>query len=129
MSMRLYRVSLIAQASLYVLGGINHFWHTGFYVHIMPAHYAHPEALVLASGVAEILGGIGLLVPATRRFSAAGIVLMLIVYFDVHLFMLTHAGRFPEIPIWMLWTRILLQFVLIGWAGMYLRRERGRKTY
>ena len=127
--MRLYRVSLIAQASLYVLGGINHFWHTGFYVHIMPDHYAHPEALVLASGVAEILGGIGLLVPATRRFSAAGIVLMLMVYFDVHLFMLTHAGRFPEIPVWILWARILLQFALIGWAGMYLRRERGWKAY
>ena len=127
--MRLYRVSLIAQASLYVLGGINHFWHTGFYVHIMPDHYAHPEALVLASGVAEILGGIGLLVPATRRFSAAGLVLMLIVYFDVHLFMLTHAGRFPEIPVWILWARIPLQFALIGWAGMYLRRERGLEAY
>ena len=129
MNMRLYRVSLIAQASLYVLGGINHFWHTGFYVHIMPDHYAHPEALVLASGVAEILGGIGLLVPATRPFSAAGIVLMLLVYFDVHLFMLTHAGRFPQVPVWILWARIPLQFALIGWAGMYLRRKRGLKAY
>jgi uncharacterized membrane protein len=126
--MRLYHVSLIAQASLYVLGGINHFGHTGFYVHIMPDHYAHPEALVLASGAAEILGGIGLLVPATRRFSAAGIVLMLIVYFDVHLFMLTHAGRFPEVPAWILWARIPLQFVLIAWAAMYLRRERGLRA-
>jgi uncharacterized membrane protein len=122
--MRLYHLSLIAQASLYVLGGINHFWHTGFYVHIMPDHYAHPEALVLASGAAEILGGIGLLVPVTRRFSAAGIVLMLIVYFDVHLFMLTHAGRFPEVPVWILRARIPMQFVLIAWAWMYLRRER-----
>jgi uncharacterized membrane protein len=127
--MRLYHVSLIAQALLYVLGGINHFWHTGFYVHIMPDHYAHPEALVLVSGAAEILGGIGLIVPATRRFSAAGIALMLIVYFDVHLFMLTHAARFPEVPVWILWARIPIQFVLIAWAAMYLRRERGLKAY
>jgi uncharacterized membrane protein len=126
--MRLYHVSLIAQALLYVLGGINHFWHTGFYVHIMPDHYAHPEALVLASGAAEILGGIGLLAPATRRFSAAGIVLMLIVYFDVHVFMLMHAGQFPEVPAWILWARIPMQFVLIAWAAMYLRRERVLKA-
>jgi uncharacterized membrane protein len=127
--MRLYHVSLIAQALLYVLGGINHFWHVGFYVHIMPDHYAHPEALVLASGAAEIFGGIGLLVPATRRFSAAGIVLMLMVYFDVHLFMLTHAGRFPEVPVWILWARIPLQFALIVWALMFLKRERDLKAH
>ena len=126
--MRLYHVSLIAQALLYVLGGINHFWHTGFYVHIMPDHYAHPGPLVLASGAAEILGGIGLLAPATRRFSAAGIVLMLIVYFDVHVFMLMHAGQFPEVPAWILWARIPMQFVLIAWAAMYLRRERVLKA-
>ena len=95
----------------------------------MPDHYAHPEALVLVSGAAEILGGIGLQVPATRRFSAAGIALMLIVYFDVHLFMLTHAARFPEVPVWILWARIPIQFVLIAWAAMYLRRERGLKAY
>src|ERR1700679_1108986 len=123
--MRLYHVSLIAQALLYVLGGINHFWHPGFYVHIMPDHYAHPEALVGASGAAEILGGIGLLVPATRRVSAAGIILMLIVFLDVHQFMLTHHRRFPEVPLWLLWSRIPLQFALIAWASIYLRRERG----
>jgi uncharacterized membrane protein len=123
--MNLSRASLIAQASLYFLGGINHFWHPGFYVHIMPDHYAHPEALVGASGAAEILGGIGLLVPATRRVSAAGIILMLIVFLDVHQFMLTHYRRFPEVPLWLLWSRIPLQFALIAWASIYLGRERG----
>jgi uncharacterized membrane protein len=119
MSMRLNRLSLIAQASLYFLGGLNHFWHSQFYLHVMPDHYAHPEALVRASGAAEMLGGIGLLVPATRRFSAAGIVLMLIVFLDVHLFMLTHYREFREVPVWLLWARIPLQFALIAWASMY----------
>ncbi|MFC5862100.1 DoxX family protein [Acidicapsa dinghuensis] len=117
--MRLDRISLYAQTLLYILGGMNHFWHSEFYLHVMPDHYAHPEALVRASGVAEILGGVGLLVPATRRFSAAGIVLMLIVFFDVHLFMLSHQRRFPEVPIWLLWARIPLQFALLAWAAMY----------
>ncbi|MGC2300433.1 MAG: DoxX family protein, partial [Acidobacteriaceae bacterium] len=64
-------VGLIAQALFYVASGINHFRHQHFYLHIMPDHYAHPLALVRASGVAEILGGVGLLVPGTRRFSAS----------------------------------------------------------
>jgi uncharacterized membrane protein len=110
---------LIAQALFYVGSGINHFWHETFYLHIMPDHYAHPRALVELSGVVEILGGVGLLVPGTRRFSAVGIALMLVVFFDVHVFMLRHADRFPEVPAWVLWTRIPLQFALIAWALAY----------
>jgi uncharacterized membrane protein YphA (DoxX/SURF4 family) len=70
----------------------------------MPDHSAHPVARVSASGVAEILGGVGLLVPRTRRFSAAGIVLMLIVFLEVY------------------------QFVLIAWGATYSRRSRRLKA-
>ncbi len=92
----------------------------------MPDHYSHPLALVKLSGVAEILGGLGLLLPATRRFSAVGIALMLVVFFDVHVFMLRHPGRFSEVPEWLLWARIPLQFVLIAWALYYARRVAAR---
>jgi uncharacterized membrane protein len=122
--MRLSSASLVAQASVYVLSGINHFWRPGFYLHIMPDHYAHPGALIGVSGAAEILGGIGLLVPLTRRFSAAGIILMLILFLDVHQFMLSHHDRFPAIPLWLLWARIPMQFALMAWAGLYLGREK-----
>jgi uncharacterized membrane protein len=117
------RLGLIAQAFFYVASGINHFWHQNFYLHIMPDHYSYPLALVRLSGVAEIFGGLGLLVPATRRFSAVGIALMLVVFLDVHLFMLRHPARFPEAPAWVLWVRIPLQFVLMAWALYYARRD------
>jgi len=120
------RASLIAQSLFYVASGINHFWRQHFYLHIMPDHYSHPLALVKLSGVAEILGGLGLLLPATRRFSAVGIALMLVVFFDVHVFMLRHPGRFSEVPEWLLWARIPLQFVLIAWALYYSRRVAAR---
>lgn len=116
-------MGLIAQALFYIASGTNHFWHQQFYLHIMPDHYSHPLALVELSGVAEILGGAGLLVPATRRFSAIGIAVMLVVLFDVHVFMLRHADRFPEAPAWLLWARLPLQFVLIAWALHYARRD------
>jgi uncharacterized membrane protein len=112
----------VVQSVFYVASGVNHFWHPNFYLHIMPDHYAHPLMLVRVSGVAEILGGLGLLVPVTRRFSAIGIAAMLVVFFDVHFFMLLHAARFPEVAGWVLWARIPLQFLLIGWA-LYFARQ------
>ena len=127
-NMRRNRLSLTAQAALYVLAGINHFWHPTTYLHIMPDHYVHPASLVYASGAAEIIGGIGLLIPATRRFSAAGIMFMLLVFLDVHVFMLLRHDWFPDVPVWLLWARIPLQFVLIAWASMYFRRRRTLKA-
>jgi uncharacterized membrane protein len=122
--MRLARLSLVAQSLLYLASGINHFWRQSFYLQIMPDHYANPALLVQLSGVAEIAGGLGLLIPATRRFSAIGIALMLFVFFDVHIFMLSHPERFPTVPLWILWARIPLQFVLIGWALAYARSSK-----
>lgn len=115
----LYRVGLVTQAIFYVVAGINHFWHTAMYVAIMPPHYAHPVGLVQISGAAEVLGGVGLLVPRTRLFSAWGIVAMLLVYFDVHIYMVTHAERFASVPAWVLYARLPLQVLLIAWAGVY----------
>jgi uncharacterized membrane protein len=114
------------QGLFYVAQGINHFWHSGMVMRLMPTHYSHPYGLVIISGVAEILGGVGLLVERTRRVAAWGIILMLVVYFDVHIFMVMHAERFTGIPVWVLWLRIPLQFLLIWWAWVYARRERIR---
>jgi uncharacterized membrane protein len=120
--MRNLKLGLVTQSAFYFLAGINHFWHQPFYVHIMPDHYAHPGLWVQLSGIAEIAGGLGLLLPATRRASAIGIVAMLVAFLDVHQFMLRHFERFPEVPLWALWARIPLQFALIAWALYYARK-------
>jgi uncharacterized membrane protein len=125
MNRPLRTVGLIVQSLVYVAAGINHFWHSGTYVAIMPPHYSHPLGLVQVSGAAEILGGIGLLVPRSRRFSAWGIIAMLVVYFDVHLYMVMHADRFPQVPVWVLYARLPLQLVLIAWVYAYARPHRG----
>jgi uncharacterized membrane protein len=121
--MGLRRVSLVAQSLFYMAGGVNHFWHESIYRRIMPGHYTHPDGWVLLTGAAEILGGIGLLHPRTRRAAAAGIALMLVGYFDVHIFMLRHRERFPDVPHWALVGRIGLQFLLIAWALQLARCE------
>jgi uncharacterized membrane protein len=115
-------VGLVAQSVLYVAAGVNHFWHSSTYVAIMPPHYGHPLGWVQVTGVAEILGGIGLLVPRMRHAAAWGIMAMLVVYFDVHIYMLQHAAdRFASIPLWVLYVRLPLQLVLIAWAWVYTK--------
>ncbi len=116
-------IGVLSQSLFYIASGINHFWHPRFYVEIMPDHYSHPEDLVSVSGAAEVLGGLGLLVPATRRFSAVGLTAMLLVFLDVHQFMLRHAERFPRIPKWVLWARFPVQAVLIAWAWRYAQKR------
>ena len=122
MSTLLYRAGLVTQSMLYVAGGVAHFALTRAYIPIMPTHYSDPAAWVRFTGVAEVVGGLGLLAPKTRRAAAWGIVLMLVVYFDVHFYMLQNSAKFTSIPKWALEARIPLQFVLIAWAYVYTRR-------
>ena len=119
-----YTAGLVVQSLFYVAAGINHFWHSKTYTAIMPPHYSDPLLMVQVSGAAEVLGGVGLLVPSTRRISSWGIIAMLVVYFDVHLYMAAHTERFAPLPAWAMYARLPLQFVLIAWAYAYARPQK-----
>jgi len=123
--MRVYQVSLVVESLFYIAAGANHFMHPAFYIHIMPDHYSNPASWVGLSGVAEIAGGLGLLFPFKRRAAAIGIAAMLVVFLDVHVFMLLHPERFARIPGWALWLRLPAQVFLIAWALMYARKRSG----
>lgn len=55
-----------------VAAGANHFLSPAPYVGMMPSALPQPELLVAISGIAEILGGLGLILPQTRRLAAWG---------------------------------------------------------
>jgi uncharacterized membrane protein len=113
----------VVMGVLYVLAGVGHFVVTRAYVRIMPDYLPAHRELVLLSGAAEIAGGLGLLVPSTRRAAAWGIVLLLIAVFPANLWMVEHPDRFPSIPLWVLWIRLPLQLPLIWWAWQYTRPQ------
>jgi len=50
-------------------------------IRMVPPSFPNPRALVLATGLLEIAGAIGLLLPPTRRLAAWGLALMLIALF------------------------------------------------
>jgi uncharacterized membrane protein len=105
--------------------GANHFIAPDTYVGMMPAVLPAPLALVYVSGVAEILGGLGLILVATRKPAAWGLVALFVAVFPANLNMaLNHLqlGK-SEIPSWALWARLPLQGVLIAWAWWFTRSK------
>ena len=121
-----YYAGLWIMGIFYIVAGINHFTNTKFYLAAMPPYLLSPLLLICISGIAEILGGIGVLVPdgfpRTRAAAARGIIALLIAVSPVHINMCMHSEEFPAIPLWMIWLRLPLQLPLIGWAWMYTRR-------
>jgi uncharacterized membrane protein len=112
------RILLVLAAFLYIAAGFLHFAKTEVYLKIMPPYVPWHLAMVRISGVCEILGGIGLLVPATRPLAAWGLVALLIAVFPANLYMATNpveAGA-VGIPAAIRWGRLPLQIVLIVWV-------------
>jgi len=101
-----------------VVAGANHFVAPAAYVAMMPSALPAPAALVYISGLAEILGGLGLILPATRRLAGWGLIALFVAIFPANINMAVHhlplGGR--EIPTWALWARLPLQIVLVAWA-------------
>ncbi len=112
--------SLFLIAALFVTAGVLHFVRPTFFSRIVPPALPYPLALVYISGVAEILGGVGVLVPSVRLWAGYGLIALLIAVLPANVYMAWAADRVGMgiAPVW-LWLRVPLQFVLIAlvwWA-------------
>jgi uncharacterized membrane protein len=114
------QIGLYLMSFLYTIAGINHFIKPKFYLAIMPPYIPAHELMVLLSGIAELVLGIGLLFPLTRALAAWGIILLLLAVLPANVYMIT-SEKFSKIPTWILWLRLPLQFLLIWWAYIYTK--------
>jgi uncharacterized membrane protein len=107
----------ILLAVFFIAGGANHFRMPDVYLGMMPPWLPWPLVLVQVSGVAEILGGVGALVPVTRRFSGWGLIILLIAIFpaNLHVALQGYMPGFSFSPL-ILWLRLPFQLLLIGWV-------------
>jgi uncharacterized membrane protein len=95
-----------------IAAGVNHFVMPRTYEAIMPdALPAHRE-LVLLSGLAELLGGLGTLHPATRRAAGWWLLAVLVAVFPANVHMALHPERYPQLPHAALLARLPLQLVM-----------------
>jgi uncharacterized membrane protein len=114
------RVARWTMVLFMVASGIGHFAITDAYVAMVPASLPWPRMLVWVSGVAELAGGIGLVVPwpRLRRAAAWGIIALLVAVFPANINMavnhLSPAGMHASNAA--LWARLPFQALFIAWA-------------
>ena len=108
----------------FFIGGIAHFVATETEARIVPPYIPWAVAAVLVSGVFELLGAIGILVPATRRAAGIGLFLLTIAVTPAHIYMLQAPQLFP-VPVWALWLRLPIQFALLWLIAWSTWRPRG----
>ena len=121
------KIGLVLQAIFYAVAGALHFAMPGPYTKVMPPYIPQPLMMVRISGLFEILGGLGLLIPATRRAAAWGLVALLVAVFPANLYMAMQpaAAGALSIPAVMRWGRLPLQPLLIWWVLWCSRSLRG----
>ena len=102
-------------AIFFIVAGVFHFLKPELYLQIMPPYLPAPGLLVFISGVAEVAGGLGLLIPSVRRAAGWGLIALLIAIFPANIYMLQHPELF-NFPVWTLWARLPLQAVFIAWV-------------
>lgn len=114
--------------AFYVAAGITHFTSPGFFRQIVPPFLPAPALLVAISGVAEVLLGILVMIPATRRLAAWGVIALLVAVYPANVYQALANPTLVDPPAWMgqpsqaaLHLRLPVQFVLMYWAWRYTR--------
>jgi uncharacterized membrane protein len=107
------RIGLVVVLLWFLLGGIAHFTLTDAFMRIVPPAIPWPRAAVLVSGVFELLGAIGILIPVTRRAAGVGLFLLTIAVTPANIYMLQHAELFA-VARWALIARLLFQVALLA---------------
>lgn len=102
--------------TFFMVAGVNHFWHTDFYLAMMPPYLPAHLTLVHASGIAEILLGALVLVKPWQRVAGWGLVVLSVAVFPANVHMAFHPEQFTQFSATGLWLRLPLQALVIGWA-------------
>lgn len=114
----LHVLTTVALSVLFIVMGVLHFMPTaakGMAAIIPPAikERVSSKLIVRFTGVCEIAGGVGLLIPAVRPFAAFALIVFLIAVFPAN----AYASRYPErfgraaTPFW---PRLFAQLALVG---------------
>ena len=104
----------------YINVGIMHFTDPDWFLHIIPPFLSLIGLeLVYISGVFEILFGIMLLIPKTRKLASYGLILLLIAVYPANLYLAFYEEpqKLIEISAFAAsWVRLPIQFIFLGLA-------------
>jgi uncharacterized membrane protein len=112
----------VALAAMFLLAATARLASPDMLVEMVPAFLPFRQEAVYLSGLFEVLGAIGLLIPRFRRVAGWGLIALLVVVLPANLNVALHnlqLAGYPGSPVYQ-WARVALQFVLIGlvwWAS------------
>jgi uncharacterized membrane protein len=110
----------IAAAAFWVFAGAMHFVIPRQYEAIVPPSLARwKKELVVASGIAELAGGVAILPEQTRRSARWWLLATLLAVYPANIHMAVNSQDFPKIPVAALWARLPVQglFAMLTWRG------------
>lgn len=113
-----------------IWSGIDHFVSTeSRYVPMLPSFFAsHGVAVIYATGVLELAGALGLVVPLAvyrrlglpnlRKWAGIGLALLLgaLMVANVHIAEVATGGKTFAFAAWLYWLRLLFQPLFVIWA-------------
>ncbi|WP_411973996.1 MULTISPECIES: DoxX family protein [Sphingomonadaceae] len=116
--MRGRTIARLVLAAAYAFAGIAHLTRPGGFIAITPHWVPMPDTVVALTGVAELAGALGLMIPGLRRAAGIGLALYALCVWPANI---NHALN--DIPLggvhlswWYHGPRLALQPVIIWWA-------------
>jgi len=111
-------VSRVALALFFIVAGAAHFITPAPYLVIVPSYFPWPAAMVTLSGVAEIMGGVGVCFLSTRRAAGWWLIALLIAVFPANIHAISTGMIIGghALPAWILWARLPFQLLFIVWV-------------
>lgn len=115
----------------FIVIGVLHFTHGALFEAIMPPYLPAPMFLVYLSGVFEIAGGVGLLIPRLRWQAGIGLLLLLVAVFPANWHMYANnvylpvewLDQNPDSLYWRLWFQPVIAIqVIIAMQSPTMRR-------
>ena len=113
-------------AAMFLLTGAAHF--IGLRTDLMrmvPPALGDPGLWITFTGVAEVAGAVGILIPSTRRAAAMGLLLLLAAVFPANVYAAQHhipLGDEPATPLVLRGIEQAIYLAAVAWAGFGRRK-------
>ena len=112
------RVALFLLVAFYTVAGLFHVLTPHAFLRVMPAWVPSPHAVIVGTGLCELLGVAGLLLPPLRRFAGTMLALYAACVFPANI---KHMLDFARDPVpWTGWLyhgpRMLAQPLIMWWS-------------
>lgn len=114
------KLLILTLGLFFIIAGLNHFLQPEFYYPLIPDYLPWLGFINYASGILEILLGLGILMPSSRKVSGWGILILMILFIPSHVYFIQIGSCVQGglcVPAWLAWVRLaFIHPLLMVWA-------------